>query len=190
MWELNKMDNIRTDYNLPQSSYMESDKFKNRFHALKTDIQKYIDASGLSDKVRLNNVLLAYAIVDYFEDIERLKIFHNVFHVNSIKIISYTSYWLLKRKPIQVIGEDKELIYVNERFVLAYVLDYFSGDKGNMLLRENVGLKAFNESLFYYFKFRKITPHSIEMILMAFFAGRIYQESNYDLSSDLTNKYK
>ena len=110
--------------------------------------------------------------------------------MNSIKIISYTSYWLLKRKPIQVIGEDKELIYVNERFVLAYVLDYFSGDKGNMLLRENVGLKAFNESLFYYFKFRKITPHSIEMILMAFFAGRIYQESNYDLSSDLTNKYK
>lgn len=184
------MDNIRPEYNLPQSDYMDGDKFKNRFHALSTDIQKYIDVSDLSKKVELNNVMLACAIVDYFEDIERLKVFHNVSHVNSIKIISYTAYWLLKRKPIQVIEENKDLMYVNERFVLAYILDYISGDKGNMLIRENAGLKAFNESLFYYFKYRKITPHSIEMILMAFFAGRIYQESNYDLSSDLTNKYK
>ena len=180
------MENIHSEYSTPNRSYLNNGKFKKRFESLRTDIQKFISASNLEGKAVLNSIMLGYALVDYFEDIERLKAFHDVPHVNSIKIISYTSYWLLKRKPIQATTEDKNLVYVNERFVLAYILDSLSLDKGNLLLRDNVGIKSFIESLFYFLKFRQLTPHFLEMILISFYAGRIYQETDYDLSPSLS----
>ncbi|MCI5936073.1 MAG: hypothetical protein MRZ65_11260 [Lachnospiraceae bacterium] len=91
---------------------------------------------------------------------------------------------------MQVIGQEKELIYVNEKFVLAYILDSLSNDeKGNILLRNNAGLKSFKESLLYFLKYRYTSATSLELMIMAFFSGQIYQETDEDLSSILA-KYK
>jgi len=57
-------------------------------------------------------------------------------------------------------------------------------------MRDNAGIKSFLESLLYYFKYRSIDANSIEMILLSFFAGQIYQEKDKDLSQSLSKKYE
>ena len=168
----------------------KNDKFTSRFTALLEDMNAYIQNSNYKDKVFVNELILGYALVDYFEDIRRLKIFHNVKHINNVKIIAYISYWLLRRKPIQVLEQKKELIYVNEKFVLAYILDSLSREeKGNILLRNNKGLESFRESLLYFLKYRYTSATSLEMMIMAFYSGEIYQETEIDLSP-IFAKYK
>lgn len=168
-----------------------NDKFEKRFTALLNDMLDFINEAGLEQKVVVNELALGYMLVDYFEDIRRLKVFHNIEHVNSIKIVAYTSYWFLRRKPIQLLQQEKELIYINERFILAYILDFLSGNEQvPILLRENSGLKTFSESLFYFLKYRFSEANSLEMILTAFFAGQIYQEKEMDLSDKLAQYNK
>ena len=55
-------------------------------------------------------------------------------------------------------------------------------DKGIILTQEKPGLDSFAETLLYYLKYRLTTANNLEMIIMAFFAGQIYQEKQ-DLSS-------
>ena len=154
-------------------------------------MNKFIDVSGLTDKVSVNEMALGYLLIDYFEDVKRLKEFHHVQHINSIKIVSYMSFWLLRRKPLQLKSQEKSLIYINERFVLSYILDFLSNDdKGHILLRKNIGLNSFCETLLYFLKYRVTDPGSIEMFIMSFFAGQIYQETSEDISTILSKKYE
>jgi len=187
------MDNINSMFisadELIDQYIKKNSKFLNRFVSMETDIQEFIKVSALEGKVTLNNLALGYLLIDYFEDITRLKKFHKLSHVNSIKIVAHMSYWLLRRKPIQVLAEDRETIYVNERFVLAYISDFISSQE-SILMRDNAGIKSFLESLLYYFKYRSIDANSIEMILLSFFAGQIYQEKDKDLSQSLSKKYE
>ena len=88
----------------------DSSKFQDRFEALYKDINNFIAVNKLENKVQLNVLSLGSALVDYFEDVRRLKIFHNIEHINSAKIVAYTSYWLLQRKPIQLLVEDKNIL--------------------------------------------------------------------------------
>ena len=185
------MNTISQHYEPPQELLSEfcdpsDEKFLHRYSTIYADMRAYINASGFQEKVYINELSLGYALTDYFEDIRRLKDFHHISHINSIKLVSYMAYWLLRRQPIQITGVDKELLYVNERFVLAYVLEFLSDTKKpNILMRENAGLEAFSESLFYFFKYRYFDAKGIEMIIMAFFAGQIYQSEEIDLSGKL-----
>ena len=161
-------------------------KFEKRYEALYNQMYSYIEKSGYSNAVKINDIILGFMLVDYFTDIERLKEFHGVNHINSIKLISYTVYWLLRRKPIQIIKSDKTLQYVNERFALALILEFLSSkDKQHIAIRTNAGLKAFRELVFYFFKFRQFNAQDIELMITAFFAGQIYQETTKDISCNL-----
>ena len=185
------MDRIHSEFvkadALLQEFVKKEDKFQERYVALLTDMKTYIERSNYKGKVVVNEMVLGYALVDYFEDIRRLKVFHNIEHINSIKIIAYTAYWLLRRKPMQIIAMEKELIYVNEKFILAYILDSLSNDEcGNIFLRDNAGIQSFKESLLYFLKYRYTSATSLEMMIMSFFAGQIYQEKEKDLSAMLS----
>ncbi len=176
---------VRADQLLDEFTTRE-DKFERRFASLLDDIKGFINEVKLNEEVVVNELALGYMLVDYFEDIRRLKTFHGIEHVNGVKIVAYTSYWFLRRKPIQILKQDKKLVYINERFILAYILDFISGDEEiPLLLRENEGLKSFSESLFYFLKYRFHEASSLEMILTAFFSGQIYQEKEKDLSDSL-----
>ena len=80
-------------------------------------------------------------MLDYFTDISRLKHFHQAKHINSLKVISYETYWLLRRKPIQILVETKK------------------------------GFLNYLDSLFYYLKYRNYDAEMLEMMLMGFKAG-------------------
>ena len=166
--------------------FFKDDKFKNRYASLLNMMKSFVEHAGLSQQVSINELILAYALVDYFEDIMRLKEFHDVEHVNSIKIVSYTSYWLLRAKPMQINSVDKKLLYINERFVLSYIMTALEDEtKGRVLQRKSPGLKAFSESLFYFLKYRATSAQSLELALISFLAGRIYQETNEDISDKM-----
>ena len=189
------MDNVQSAFlstdALIKQYIEENNKFLPRFVALSNDINNFISASGVKGKAEVNAMALGYLLIDYFEDIKRLKDFHIVEHINSIKIVSYMSYWLLRRKPIQISACEQELIYINERFVLAYILDFLSTDnKKHILVRENIGLNSFSETLFYFLKYRVTDATSIEMFIFSFFAGQIYQEDSEDISHILSKKYQ
>ena len=184
------MEHVHSEFVKPTQLLQEyckkEKKFQSRFVALSKEINTFIEKMNFQNKVKLNELVLGYALVDYFEDVHRLKSFHRVEHINGIKIVSYTAFWLLKRKPIQIINCEKELIDINERFVLQYILSYMSNQaKKHILSRDNTGLSSFTESLLYFLKYRLTTAHNLEIIIMAFFAGQIYQEESEDLSSTL-----
>ncbi len=166
---------------------IKEERYKSRYKALYDDITNYIETLDLKDtQVVLNKNSLGFLLVDYFMDIGRLKEFHHIDHVNSIKIVSYISYWFLRRKPIQVLSDADSHLYINEKFITLYILDFLMNDhRGNILDREEKGLVAFREQLFYYLKYRHFDAQSIEMILMSFFAGQIYENLQEDLSSKL-----
>lgn len=168
--------------------YLEKDdKFASRYDALYTSMCNFLEACNLQDKAFVDRIALGFALIDYFEDIDRLKRFHNIKHVNSIKIVSYTSYWLLRRGVIQVRESDKDLIYINEKFIFSYILEFLSTNgKKRILERDNIGLKSFEDSLMYHLKYRLISATNLEIMIIAFFAGEIYENEKEDLSFQIT----
>lgn len=187
------MDSIRSNYVRADkviSDFAESNnKFEKRFDVLFQEINHFIKEDQSEGSAYVNEMILGYALLDYFEDVERLKAFHKVEHINSIRIISYTAFWLLKRKPIQVYPNinDKKLVYINERFVLSYILSFLSQEGKNIDEQDKKGVESFTQSLLYFLKYRLTNVNSLEMIIMSFFGGQIYQEDKIDLSSQISN---
>lgn len=184
------MDSIHSDYlsaDKELSEYIkDNNKFKDRYESILIDMNNFINKNGFDDLVIVNEVVLASALIDYFEDVKRLKNFHNVDHINAIKIVSYISFWIIKRKPIQILDNQKELVDINERFVLAYIIGFLNNGKGSLFERHELGIESFKESLLYFLKFRFIKANTLEIMLIAFFAGQIYQEDTKDISSELS----
>lgn len=170
-----------------QNYIKKDDKFISRYDALYTSMCKFLEVSSVADRAFVDKISLGYALIDYFEDIDRLKRFHNIKHINSIKIVSYTSYWLLKRNVIQVKESSADLLYLNEKFVFSYIIEFLSDkNKQSILKKSNVGLRSFEDSLMYHLKYRLLSATSLEILIIAFFAGEIYQNEDVDLSDRLT----
>lgn len=181
---------IHSQYEIPQELIdafcgEDDEKFERRYAAIHADMLDYIEKSGYDGKVFVNDMVLGYALLDYFEDIQRLKDFHHVPHINSIKLVAYMAYWLLRRKPLQAREAKKEFLYVNERFVLAYILEFLNDGQTHILERQNGGLKSFTESLFYFLKYRQFNAQALEMIILSFLAGQVYQSKDVDISGRL-----
>lgn len=107
-------------------------------------------------------------ILDYFTDITRLKEFHQIERVNKDKIFSYEISWFLKRKPIQVLKNDREeLVYVNEKFILGILVNHLTEGKIDDFSGNNI-LVSFCDILLYYLKYRDCEPKVLEMLIMSF----------------------
>lgn len=168
------------------------DKIKERFNTLYQEMDLFVQQNNLSEKVQINRMLLADAVIDYFNDISRIKDFHDTIEkTNSEKVIAYTSYWIIQRSPLQVNDEgmfkDRKLSTLNERFVLQYICDYLSERQcgAHLFIRENIGLKNFTKFLLYYLIYRLYNPQSLEMVICAFMAGQIYERTDTDISGEL-----
>lgn len=105
------------------------------FNTLYQEMDMFIINNGFSKFLMVNSDLLAMAVHDYFINIDEIRQFYSIQHVDEQKIVSCTAYWLLCRKPIQIYNESEQyankFATINERFVLLYVLDYLSDQLGN-----------------------------------------------------------
>ena len=68
-------------------------------------MKDFLEQNDLCDVAYIQEMALTHAIMDYFSDIQRLKDYQKIEHINEIKIKAYETFWILKRKPIQLIGQ-------------------------------------------------------------------------------------
>lgn len=155
--------------------YFGEDKIKDRFKFIYDKFLTYIAERNLQDKIIINKNLLQQAVIDYFSDIYRLKKFHGINNINMTKIVAYEAYWLLKRKPLQIVltDTDTRLTFINEGFITTFIAHEFlmpddvplSDDKKEAFLK-------FLKHLHYCLKYRELNKQSLESVLFAFETGK------------------
>lgn len=156
--------------------YVAKEVIESRYELLVSVYEDFINKENMTGKVVLNKLVLGYAIMDYFSDIARIKQFHGITRVNETKICAYESFWLLKRKPLQVVEADDNFPFCNEQFVFLRVLQLLSGGDAKIDIFNNPALRPFLESLFYFLKFRNCDAQSLEFAFQAFAAGVQFQK--------------
>lgn len=139
-------------------------------------------------KLYLNVTVLRNMILDYFSDVLRLKSFHKITKINNIKRVSYEMQWFLREKPIQILSDDVEAQYANEKFAFQYIMHELVRGQLNRTLDEDSikKTKAFAESLFYHLKFRDCDAKNLELMMIAYKAGSVFnqQDNNGEVSAD------
>lgn len=163
--------------------YFGEEKVQDRYRYLHGKLQEYITARGLENKLAINENVLDHAIMDYFTDVYRLKEFHKIGNINKAKIAAYEIYWILRRKPMQIIGssmsqenqeEQQDLSFANEGFAVTFIANEFLMPKETVPMSEEKESKlfAFLDHLYYTFKYRNVDKQGLETILFAFDVGK------------------
>lgn len=185
------MNNISIMYDEYKDILVEfgEERVQERFQDLYVAYEKFIEDMGIENDVKLNTYTLMHAVLDYFTDISRLKSFHKIKKANSFKVTSYEISWLIRRKPLQIITDEKEeLVYINEKFILSYVMSYFSQIVG-VDFYENLNevnrkiIDGFMNSFYYYLKYRNCSSQALEFALISFGAG--VAATNFSLAEKL-----
>lgn len=80
-------------------------KIETRFNTLYQEMDMFIRNSGFSEFLTINQDLLVIAVNNYFLSMNEICQFHRINHFDEQRKVSYTAYWLLYRKPIQVYND-------------------------------------------------------------------------------------
>lgn len=151
----------------------------NRIAQISQEMKDFLDINKLQDIAKLNDIALVHAVLDYFSDIQRLKDYQHIEHINEYKIKAYETFWLLQRKPLQITAqlEDDKWLYINEKFLLSRLTSFMLKDNINTPLVGNrkKAFKNFLDTLYYYLKFRRSDAQALELMLLAFDAGRLME---------------
>lgn len=173
---MNNIENTYIKYDDLVSAVGE-DVIQKRIQQISQEMLDFLEIRGLNEYAYIHEMALTHAIMDYFSDIQRLKDYQQIEHVNEIKIKAYETFWLLKRKPIQLKKqlEDDRILYVNEKFLLSRLTSFMLDSEINAPIvgDRGVAFKNFLDTLYYYLKFRRCDAQSIELMLLAFKAGQL-----------------
>lgn len=176
MTTLLNIENSYVDYDAVVN-YFGEEKVKGRIEQIYDEMDEFLRAYDLQEVAFIHRMSLDHAVMDYFSDIKRLKDYQPIERVNEIKIKAYETFWLLKRKPLQLIGQsvDDKLMYINEKFLLARLTSFMLGENLTEPLLGDKGraFKNYLDTLYYYLKFRRCDPQSLELALLAFESGRL-----------------
>ena len=156
-----------------------AETIERRFEAIYDFISAYIESNNLQDEVTISLDLLNNVVIDYFSDIYRIKEFQDIELTNLPKIYAYTSYWLLRRKVIQLKIEDSNdrLSFVNEEMVATYIFSFLTETNVFIVDSQQDKFTEFQKNLLYTFIYRTYSPQTIESLIYAFQAGMAYQYS-------------
>ncbi len=158
-------------------SVVGKEEIESRIRQISGEMLDFLNAMDLSDVAYVHEMALTHAVMDYYSDIQRLKEYQKIERVNEIKIKAYETFWLLKRKPIQLMKqlEDDKMLYVNEKFLLTRLTSFMLGEDMNIPLVEDKkkAYTNYHDTLYYYLKFRRCDAQAIELMLLAFQAGRV-----------------
>lgn len=147
---------------------------------VKNAIEEYLFQESLNERAYVSESILFHVIIDYYVDIDRLKEFQDIETTNTIKIYSYLIFWILRHKPIQIDQKtDESIAFLNEDFCAEFLRSFLFDNPANVPIREEKAevINDFLDTLLYYFKYRDYSAKSIEMMIIAFEAGRGYQFS-------------
>ena len=99
---------------------------KSRHKWISDTLIVWIEQHDYSQRVEVMSEQIDQILIDYFVDIDRLKDFSEIERTNTAKIYAYMAYWILRRKPLQVVTKDaaEDLVFVNENFVADFLFGY------------------------------------------------------------------
>lgn len=153
--------------------YYTIEDLQERFGVWYSDARKFIEKKGLSDRAQINSRRLGYAVCDYFADMIRMKEFHGIDHANLNKVYAYSSYWFLRRQPIQLVSnvEKDSDLYINELFIVNNLVAKMKWHCSHKDIIQKQTLLEMANLWFYNFKFRVFTAQSLEMAIGSFFTA-------------------
>lgn len=155
------------------------EKVAKRYDNIMEQLNGFVKRNKYTDKVSVCPSIVNQLVIDYFTDIFRLKEFHHIDLTNYIKITAYTAYWIVRRKPLQVIQDDVnniELAFCNENFVLSYIMRFLQ--QTELLICDEKGeYHEFVATLSYALRYRTLTPQMLELMIEGFRGGCVYQKN-------------
>jgi hypothetical protein len=157
------------------------EKISSRFDYVNNLLEDYIVQNGYENRLIVPQNIVEHIIIDYFVDIDRLKEFSDIKKTNEIKIYAYLAYWMLRHKPLQIVGDDgqDDLVFVNEEFVTDFLCSFLFSNPANVpyIEEQKKIIDDFVKTLSYHLAYRNYSAQNIELMLLAFQAGRGYQYS-------------
>lgn len=158
-------------------NYFGEEVIHDRVKFVYEKMSQYLAERKLSAKIVIDNDILHQAILDYFADIYRIKVFHGIDRVNLNKIDGYEIYWLLRRKPMQVIDkqENRNLVFVNEGFLTVFIAHECLSPNESVTRTEDQekALLGYLDHIFYSLKYRKVDQQWLETILYSIDVGKL-----------------
>ncbi|TGK82277.1 hypothetical protein EHQ24_13520 [Leptospira noumeaensis] len=120
----------------------------------------------------VNDAVIEEAVIDYFADLHRLKEFHHIEKAQPQKVAAYTSYWIFRRKPIQIIKDlDDEILrkfpnikFINEMFAYILLMNLVFDAKQPFVGRS---IDLFRRLMLYNFKYRQINSQILELVIIS-----------------------
>lgn len=146
-----------------------------RFRSWMSRIQIIVRYLGLEDALKIDEDRLGKAIIDYFDDIDRLKEYEGIEHASVSKIYAYETYWLVKRKPIMPVSpdlEDERIVFINEIACSMILLSNICNELGIIPVENDPHVEKFYDLLCYSLKYRDIPAKALELAIEFFFFGR------------------
>ena len=154
------------------------DVIESRIQQISQEMLEFLEINQLHDVAYIHEMALTHAVMDYFSDIQRLKNYQHIEHINEIKIKAYETLWLLQRKPLQLKAQldDDKFLYINEKFIMTRLASFMLAENINepIVGEDKVIFTNFLNTLYYYLKFRKCDAQAIELMLLAFKAGHLF----------------
>jgi len=139
-----------------------TDIFPIRITYLHRMLDTFLKQTSAEKDAIISENLLCHLVIDYFADVMRVKDFHNISYTSYEKIISYTAYWLYRRKPLQVSSSrvNDKYSFINEAFISGFIADSISELLGGQYISNNI-----KEHLFYHLKYRSVDAQNLEMMI-------------------------
>lgn len=146
--------------------------FEKRFQHLLQEIQDILERMNVTDEVTVNTDLLGKAIVDYFEDVDRLKRYEGIERINVAKIYAYETFWLVKRSPIQLRRNDlaADFLSINEKVFTCMLLAKMFREAGKSYDYHPAVVELY-DLILYNLKYRGYNQKSLELMVTAFLCG-------------------
>lgn len=154
-------------------------KISERYDSICELLNGFIKRNKYEGKVIVCASIVNQLIIDYFTDLYRLKEFHHIDLANYIKITAYMSYWLARRKPLQIVEDDVndiELAFCNENFVLSYIMRFLQNDVINIYDEDGM-YREFVSTLSYTLRYRTLTAQMLELMIEGFMGGKVFQKT-------------
>lgn len=179
------MDNIleKTDENDYRYLFKKfgKEKIASRFAYVNNVLDIFIKQRKYEGRVVVSQNLVEHIVIDYFVDIDRLKEFQGIELVSEVKIYAYLSYWIIRHKPLQIVASDgqDDLVFINEELASDFLTSFLLDKPACIPILEESqqDIDEFKKTLEYHLAYRNYTAQNIELMLLAFQAGRQYQYS-------------
>ena len=177
---MNDVETIYTQYEDIVSEFTEQ-VIKNQYASLYRECTAFLESLGVSDHTRIDKAILTHTGMDYFTDISRMKEFHHVKHISERKALAYETYWILRRKPIQVMinnGNEEFWAFLNEKFSFTRIASFLTREQKSVILDEasKKTFLSFLDTLYYFLKYRTLDPKTLELVIMGFQTGQMVHE--------------